>query len=86
RDLASLARLLCRALFRRTRPTGSCKQIPFSAGNHDARSATRRLLVVLGGSTPPNSIVLAVDQHNQSLTVHQLASSSEVSQDREWPL
>ncbi|HET7624100.1 MAG TPA: hypothetical protein VFM25_02455 [Verrucomicrobiae bacterium] len=86
RDIGVLTMALCRALMNGTRPTGSFKEIPFSAGGNDARSAGRRAMVEAGMCAPPNSIAISVEENKNVLLAHQLVSKTEPPADKEWPL
>jgi len=86
RDLGLLAFEFWRALVHRRRPRGTYREIPFAPGKGDPLSSTRRSLVVVGISIPPNSIALSIDSKKGTVLVHQLISVSQTPVDREWPV
>ena len=62
--------------------------IPFDFGGQEATSAARRALVTAAASLAPNAYVVAVDEKEGLLLLHQLVATPEPpgKGDREWPL
>lgn len=89
RDCGVLAGALWRRLARGEDVAGVYREIPFDPGlEHDREDMGRRALAVAGASLAPNTIVVGVDPHRNSLLVHQLVPTPEPPGhgDRKWPL
>jgi len=77
------------ALFRQLagRPVSDAyRDVPFTYGPDDARSAARRALVVAGVSTSPNEIVIDLDRERGTLRVHAIAETDFKRASPAWPL
>ena len=74
RDTAALAGVLWRQLAEGRAVRGSFQEVPMAAPRNDALAAGKELLVTLGVSSTPNTIVLGFDREREVLLVHQAVS------------
>jgi multisubunit Na+/H+ antiporter MnhE subunit len=74
-DSLLLVHPLWRAVTRREPFGGRFWAVPFEPGGDDARSATRRALVVAAISLTPNTYVLGIDRDKHIMLTHQLVAS-----------
>jgi multisubunit Na+/H+ antiporter MnhE subunit len=78
-DSVLLGRVLFRHALRREVASGAFRALGFDPGGDDARSATRRALVIAAISLTPNTIVVGIDRNERLILVHQLAPSRDAS-------
>ena len=74
------------ARFFRARGSGRFSEREFNPGNNHPSSRTRRALVTMASSLPPNSFVIAIAQEAHRLLVHELVPTKDVQRDPDWPL
>jgi multisubunit Na+/H+ antiporter MnhE subunit len=87
RDAVRVSRAAWRAVVLRQPIEGRFEVVPFEPGGDDPHSATRRALVTIGISLPPNSFVIDIDRQHSSILVHKLvpAPPGAGQRDKEWP-
>ncbi|MGI8712409.1 MAG: hypothetical protein ACR2NR_04355 [Solirubrobacteraceae bacterium] len=75
-DLPGLVRVLARALMGDDRDPGGLRQVQFAIEDQPDVRAAQIGLASVAGSFAPNTIVVAVDEVDQVLIVHELVASS----------
>ena len=68
---------LVRRLIVRKNPESSFRLLDFDAGRAGGRAAARRALALILTTLPPNSVVIGINQDEDSMLVHQLQQSAE---------
>jgi multisubunit Na+/H+ antiporter MnhE subunit len=76
RDSALLLRVLGRKLVRGEEPASGFREVPIPWGEDSPEGASRRVLVVMGRSAPPNTFVLGIDRERGVAVVHDLVLPS----------